>query len=133
MKPINREFLVVSAHRANASAKVNADRTAALCEAVGKTPYASIRAEGVWKGETEPSLLIFDRGTLRTEAEAANVARYLGQECVLHVGADRSARLFYADGRVEPIGVWRRHRGPGVPNADGYTKVGGAYYVCTPT
>jgi len=112
-------FVILSAERADASAFGNRTATAELCATLRAMPYAFKSVVGVYKGTPEIAFLVVlpdsADGQRDARAQLLRLARHLGQESLLDVAADRSARLiFTSHGTEEAIGTWRE-----VPTAEG--------------
>jgi len=119
-------FVILSAERSDASEFGNRVATAELCATLRAMPYAFKSVVGVYKGTPEMAFLVVlpdsADGQRDARAQLLRLARHLGQESILDVAADRSARLLFPDWepgrnpeyREEAIGSWRE-----VPTAEG--------------
>jgi hypothetical protein len=123
---LSQPFAIISAELSDATAFGQRAATAELLGTLRALPYAFKSVVGVYKGTPEIAFLVVlpDNADGQRDALATllRTARHHGQESILAVDRDRSARLIfpsYAPGdsaayTEEAIGAWRE-----VPTAEG--------------
>ena len=87
------------------------------------------QAFGKYNGEEELSWVVSNASQLHT-AKLKQLAKDFKQESILFVRRDRSAFLWFADGRIEKeLGEWKKVDELTATRADGYTLCAGSYYI----
>lgn len=121
--------VIMTASRKNNYASTNAAANAALCNTVDmRLGITAIPVRGVWKGESEDSFLFagvkpVDLYFLHNLANAAE------QDAILMVRDDNRCFLVLRNGETEDVGDWHKVPENIAVQFDGYSVIGGDYYI----
>lgn len=127
---IFKPVIVFSAWRAHVSDDVNRHSVAYVKSALDARGIAYQSAQGCYKGQTEPAIVVID--TENTREVAQNFARLFKQESLLFVDANRAARLESPDGELlADLGRLRAVPEHVAKGRDAWTRVDDQFYITT--
>lgn len=122
--------IVFSAWRALASESENRAAVEYVKSALDSRGIEYKSAQGCYKGQTEPAIVVID--TENTREVAQNFARLFKQESLLFVDANRAARLETPDGELlETLGRLRAVPEHVAKGRDAWTRVDDQFYITT--
>lgn len=126
---IAEPVIIFTAWRADKPTQVNRDSVAYVKSALDARGIAYRSAQGCYKGETEPAIVVYGYN----DAERATVqefARLFEQESLLLVDANRAARLESPDGElIETLGIFRNVPEGAARSCDAWTRIGTEFYT----
>ena len=126
---IRKPAIVFSAGRAHVTDElVNRASVSYVKRALDKRGIAWKAAQGVYKGNSEPAIVVID--TASTRATVQGLARLFEQESLLLVDCNGSARLETCDGTlIRGLGKLRNVPENVARALDNYTRVGDQFYT----
>jgi hypothetical protein len=122
--------MILSAELAGCSEGRNAARTASLRGSLEAQGFTYREARGSYEGREETCFIV---ALVREQDERAarELAAYWGQDAILHVARDGSARLLFPDGRTaKALGKFVEREEATARRQVAWTCVDGTYYVC---
>ena len=127
---ILKPAIVFSAWRADKPVQVNRDSVAYVKSALDSRGIEYKSAQGCYKGQTEPAIVVID--TDSTRATVQGFARLFEQESLLYVDANRAARLESPDGElIASLGRLRAVPEHVAKGRDAWTRVDDQFYITT--
>ena len=96
---------------------------------------AIAECDGQYNGVNERSILVIDEKpvSLSTRGTVMRLARAWGQESILEVDANRSARLVFTNGNsAESLGKFAAVTSQYAKHANAWTRRNNQYYCCVP-
>ena len=130
---IELPFFILSASSDACGDAENKARHKMLRRQLRDAGLAIAECTGCYAGDLEQSILVLDEwpATLSTRGIVMRLARAWGQESILEVDANRSARLSFTNGNsAESLGIFTAVRPEYAKGCEAWTRRAGQYYSC---